>query len=74
VKLSGQYYQDILPSQQMLSAIQHVADDNIFFQQESELPNRVHTTVQQLQHKTLHLLLRYGSQQAGAEPDMHMSH
>jgi len=34
LKVNGQYYWDILLSQQMLDAIKHITGDNIFFVQE----------------------------------------
>jgi len=30
-KVNGQYWWDILPSQQMLAVIKHVVDDNMFY-------------------------------------------
>jgi len=76
VKLSGQYYWDILPSQQMLSAIQHVAGDN-FFSFSKTVNCWIGCTPQSNSCSiklSLHLLLSYGSRQAGTEPDMHISH
>ena len=35
VKVNGQYYRDVLLSQELLPAIRHIADDTYVFQQDS---------------------------------------
>jgi len=42
-KLIGQYYCDVLLSQQMLSAIKHVASDTFVFQQDNAPSHRART-------------------------------
>ena len=37
MKVNGQYYRDVLLSQQMLPAIKHVASDTFVFQQDNAL-------------------------------------
>jgi len=39
-KVNGQYYRDVLLSQQMLSAIKHVASDTFVFQQDNAASHR----------------------------------
>lgn len=52
VKVNGQYYRDILLSQQMLPAIKSVAGDSFIFQQDSAPAHRARETIQLLQHET----------------------
>ena len=56
-KVNGQYWWDILLSQQMLTVIKHVVDDNIICLSATQLMHApahgVRNTVQQLLHKTL---------------------
>ena len=52
VKVNGQYYRDILLSQQMLPAIKSVAGDSFIFQQDSAPAHRPCETIQLLQHET----------------------
>ena len=52
VKVDGKYYQDVLPSQQILPAIRHVAGDNFVFQQDSAPAHRARDTVELLQRET----------------------
>jgi len=43
MKVSGQYYCDVLLSQQMLPAIKHIAGDTFVFQQDNALSHRART-------------------------------
>jgi len=43
MKVNGQYYHDVLLSQQMLPAIKHVASDTLAFQQDSAASHRART-------------------------------
>jgi len=43
MKVNGQYYRDVLLSQQMLPAIKHVASDTFAFQQDSAASHRART-------------------------------
>ena len=52
VKVNGKYYWDVLLSQQMLSAIRHVADDNFVFQQNSAPAHQARDTIKLLQRET----------------------
>jgi transposase len=52
VKVNGQYYRDVLLSQQMLPAIKHVAGDAFVFQQDSAPAHRARDTIQLLQRET----------------------
>ena len=52
VKVDGKYSQDVLLSQQMLSAIRHVAGDNFVFQQDSAPAHRAPDTIELLQRET----------------------
>jgi len=51
-KVNGQYYRDVLLSQQMLPAIKSVAGDVFIFQQDSAPAHRVRETIQLLQRET----------------------
>ena len=51
VKVNGQYYHDVLLSQQMLSAIKGVAGDTFVFQQDSAPAHRARDTIQLLQRR-----------------------
>jgi len=53
VKVNGQYYRDVLLSQQMLPAIKYVAGDTFVFQQDSAPAHRARETIQLLQRETL---------------------
>jgi len=46
VKVNGQYYWDMLLSQQTLEAIKHITDDNFFFQEDSAQVHCVCNTIQ----------------------------
>ena len=52
VKVNGQYYRDVLLSQQMLPAIKRVAGDTFVFQQDSAPANRARDTIKLLQRET----------------------
>ena len=52
MKVNGQYYRDVLLSQQMLSAIKHVASDTFVFQQDSAPSHPARNTIKQLQLET----------------------
>jgi len=52
VKVNGQYYRDVLLSQQMLPAIKRVAGDTFVFQQDSAPAHRARDTIQLLQRET----------------------
>jgi transposase len=52
VKINGQYYRDILLSQQMLPAIKRIAGDVFVFQQDSAPAHRARDTIQLLQRET----------------------
>jgi len=43
MKVSGQYYCDVLLSQQMLPAIKHIAGDTFVFQQDNAPSHRART-------------------------------
>jgi len=43
MKVNGQYYHDVLLSQQMLLAIKHVASDTFVFQQDNAPSHRART-------------------------------
>jgi len=43
MKVNGQYYRDVLLSQQMLPAIKHVASDTFVFQQDNTPSHRART-------------------------------
>jgi len=53
VKVNGQYYRDVLLSQQMLPAIKRVAGDMFVFQQDTAPAHRARDTIQLLQWETL---------------------
>jgi len=50
VKVKGQYYRDVLLSQQMLPAIKHVASDTFVFQQDNFISS-CKDTIKQLQQE-----------------------
>ena len=52
VKVNGQYYRDVVLSQQMLPAIKHIAGDAFVFQQDSAPAHRARDTIQLLQQET----------------------
>jgi len=45
MKVNGQYYHDVLLSQQMLPAIKHAASDTFVFQQDNAASHRASATV-----------------------------
>jgi len=45
MKVNGQYYCDVLLSQQMLPAMKHVASDTFVFQQNNAPPHRAKDTI-----------------------------
>jgi len=47
-KVNGQYYRDVLLSQQMLPAIKHVAGDKFIFQQDNAPSHRAKDTIKLL--------------------------
>ena len=51
VKVNGQYYCDVLLSQQMIPAINQVAGDMFVFQQDSAPAHHAHDTIQLLQRE-----------------------
>jgi len=51
VKVNGQYYRNVLLSQQMIPAIKQVAGDTFFFQQDSAPAHRARDTIQLLQRE-----------------------
>jgi len=52
MKVNGQYYRDVLLSEQMLPAIKHVAGDKIVFQRDNAASHRAKDTIKQLQQET----------------------
>ena len=52
MKVNGQYYRDVLLSQQMIPAIKQVAGDTFVFQQDSAPPHHTRDTIQLLQRAT----------------------
>jgi len=52
VKVNGQYYRNVLLSQQMIPAIKQVAGDTFVFHQNSTPAHRARDTIQLLQKKT----------------------
>jgi len=51
MKVSGQYYRDVLLSQQMLPAIKHVAGDTFVFQQDNAPSHHAKDTIKLLQQE-----------------------
>jgi len=45
MKVNGQYYHDVLLSQEMLPAIKHVASNTFVFQQDNAPSNRAKVTI-----------------------------
>jgi len=52
VKVNGQYYRNVLLSQQMIPAIKQVAGNTFVFQQDSAAAHRTRDTIQLLQRET----------------------
>jgi len=52
VKVSGQYYRDVMLSQQMIPVIKQVVGDTFVFQQDSAPAHRARDTIQLLQRET----------------------
>jgi len=52
MKVNGQYYRDVLLSQQTLPAIKHVASDTFVLQQDNAASHRVKDTIKLLQQET----------------------
>jgi len=52
VQVNGQYYRNVLLSQQMIPAIKQVAGDTFVFQQDSAPAHRARDTIQLLQRET----------------------
>jgi len=52
MKVNGQYYRDVLLSQQMLPAIKHVAGDTLVFQQDDAPSHHAKDTIKLLQQET----------------------
>ena len=68
-KVNGQYYRDILLSQQMLPAIKSVVGDMFIFQQDSAPAHRASETIQLLQRDTPDFIaLSMATEQSGPEP------
>jgi len=53
MKVNGQYYRDVLLSQQMLPPIKHVAGDMCVFQYDNAPSHRAKDTIKLLQQETL---------------------
>jgi len=53
INVNGQYYRDVLLSQQMLPAINHVAGDTFVFQQDNALSHRAKDTIKLLPQEKL---------------------
>ena len=51
MKVNGQYYHDVLLSQQMLPAINHVASDTFVFQKDNAASYRAKDTIKLLQQE-----------------------
>jgi len=51
MKVDGQYYRDVLLSQQMLPAIKHVAGDTFVFQQDNAPSRRARTPLNRYSKK-----------------------
>ena len=68
MKVNGQYYRDILLSQQMLPAIKHAASDTFVFQQDNAPSHRARTplNIHSKKRRTL-LVLISGRQQPRPE-------
>ena len=49
---NGQYYRDVLLSQELLPAIRHIADDMYVFQQDSAPAHRAGETIERLRRET----------------------
>ena len=52
MKVNGEYYRDVLLSQQMLTAIKHVAGDTFVFQQDNAQSCHAKNTIKLLQQET----------------------
>jgi len=52
MKVNGEYYRDVLLSQQMLPAIKHVAGDTFVFQQDNAQSCHAKDTIKLLQQET----------------------
>jgi len=52
MKVNGQYYRDVLLSQQMLPAMKHVASDTSVFQQDNAPSHCAKDTIKLLQQET----------------------
>jgi len=52
IKVNGQYYHDVLLSQQTLPAIKHVASDTFVLQQDNAASHRVKDSIKLLQQET----------------------
>jgi len=53
MKVNGQYYHDVLPSQQMLPAVKHVASNMYVFQQDNAPSHRAKHTIKLPQQEAL---------------------
>jgi len=53
IEVNGQYYRDVLLSQQMLPAIEHVAGDTFVFQQDNTPSHHAKDIIKLLQQETL---------------------
>ena len=52
VKVNGQYYRDVLLSQELLPAILHITDDMYVFKQDSAPAHRARETIELLRRET----------------------
>ena len=52
LKVNGQYYRDVLLSQELLPVIRHIADDMYVFQQDSAPAHRACPTIELLRRET----------------------
>jgi len=57
MKVNGQYYRDVLLSQQTLPAIKHVASDTLVFQQDNAPSHRARTSLNCYSKKRRALLI-----------------
>jgi len=65
MKVNGQYYRDVLLSQQILPAIKHVASDTFVFQQDNAPSHRARTSLNSYSKKRrTSLVLISGRQRA----------
>ena len=51
-KVNGQYYRDVLPSQQILPVMKHIASDMFVFQQDNAPSHRAKDSIKLLKQQT----------------------